>query len=118
MQRPAEFPTIEFVPGDHVTFTITLKNAAGALIDLTGYTAAAQVRAISGGDSDPLLASFVIVNEPLDTDGSIQLRLTNVSTASLKGKKNLAWDLQTTTPGGIVRTVVSGQLRPLPDVTQ
>lgn len=116
MQRPGEFPPIYFVPGDTVAFTVALKDSDGVAIDLTGTTVAAQVRSISGTDTDPLLATYTIANT-VGVAGTVDLRLDPADSLVLKGKRNIAWDLQVTYLDDTVRTVVSGLMIPVKDVT-
>lgn len=87
---------------------------AGAPVDVSGYTLAAQVRR---KHSDPeILATFAIDLDP-QTVGRFQLTLTPTITAALPAK-DAVWDLQFTQPDGQVFTYLHGKVAVSAEVTR
>lgn len=105
---------LSIVRGDDYRVVITL-SVDGLPFDLTGYTAAAQIRASTAG-SAPLIADFVATVETPETDGIITLELDHDTTALFT--VNGVWDLQITDGADWVSTVVSGAVTVVPDVTR
>ena len=101
-------PTLQ--RGDSWGITVRPTTSDGSPIDLTGWTATAQVR--SKADSTDVLATMTVVVGAND----IAVSLPPAETARLSGK--LVWDLETVDAGGIVRTLLSGTLTIVADVTR
>lgn len=78
-------------------------------VDLTGATVAAEIRDQSAGAV--IIPLVLVVTLPNIIDAT--LSNTDCQACPTKG----VWDLQITFPGTIVRTVLSGDVRVTPDVT-
>ena len=76
------------------SITVTLADAAGATIDLTGWTPSAEVREASG-------TTLVIDLAPTIDDGSVVFGLTDEQTDTLT-IGSYRWDLLIENPGGEV----------------
>ena len=85
---------------------------SGAL-NLTGYTAAAQLRKSHGSST----ATAFTATLASATDGIVQIKLTDVVTAALSYGRYV-WDLQLTTGGGNKLKVVEGIATIRPSVTR
>lgn len=89
-------------------FVLWQDDAHTVAVDLTGWTARAQVRCAPGG---PVMA---------DLDVAIELPQTvtlHLDAATSAGLANGRWDLQLDDGGGNVRTVLAGRVDVGPDVT-
>lgn len=90
------------------TFLIWSDASKTTPVDLTGYTAKAQLRDRPGGSTIvPTTVDIIIPNT---------LVMTLDSTDS-KNTVNGVWDLQLTSPDSTVVTIVAGQVTVTPDVT-
>lgn len=99
--------------GDAVKFTVSVKDAANAAVNLTGYTAKAQLKT-SFTDASPV--EFVCtITTP--TDGVVSVYLAPATTATLIAGESYIWDFQLTEPGGDVRTYLAGDVTVIPEVT-
>ena len=95
--------------GDTLQETFTFTDDDGDNLDLAGYTFTSQVRRNADG---ALIASFAI-----GVSGNAVTRTLNATTtASLDG--TYVHDLQWVDPGGKVRTLLSGDLEIVDDVTR
>ena len=99
--------------GDALRFTLTIKDSLGAAVNLTGYTAKAQLKT-SYSDSSPI--DFV-VTIPTPANGVVSVYLAPATTAALIPGSSYIYDLQLTAPGGDVRTYLKGDVSVLPEVT-
>ena len=112
MSTPANYPlTIRI--GDTETVNLTMQDSAGAAINITGRTYAAQIR--STPDASTVLATFAcsIVNA---ATGKMAATLTATTTAALT-PGGAVWDLQETN-GTVVTTLLSGPVTIVQDVTR
>lgn len=98
--------------GDAQGWTLHLYTDPDATVayDLTGATAKAEVRAVSGG------AVLAILGSAITLPNVVDLTLAAVESAKLPPGR-LRWDLQLTFPGGVVRTVVAGPVTVTADIT-
>lgn len=112
LQLPAEMD-VRIVRGDDFTLDIALTDDAGAAIDITGFTFAAQVRAEA--DSPYELATWTVGDRD-DAAGTFTLTLAAADTAVLPEVS--VSDLQGTDAGGKKRTYLSINLVCLKDVTR
>lgn len=85
----------------------------GAVMDLTGWSAASQVREFP--DGGPLLASMDISIVP--EEGKMVLTIPAETTAGFTVSL-YAWDLKATDADGIVRYYVGGKFEVIPSVTE
>lgn len=99
--------------GDTEQVTLFIKDSAGAAVNITGRSYAAQIR--QGVDSSTVLASFTcaIVDAAA---GKMTATLSATTTAAL-ATGNAVWDLQETN-GSVVTTLVGGQCSIVRDVTR
>jgi hypothetical protein len=84
----------------------------GAAMDLTGYTAKAEIR--SGKDVEDLIVAFQVTVDPLI--GSIVLGLTDTQTILLNDMG--FWDLVLTDPHGKRENYIEGSVKVLGTVTR
>jgi hypothetical protein len=78
--------------------TFTYKNSAGTAVDLTGYTAAAQIRSsFSATEKTDLTVSI-----PTPANGQIVVSLTATETAALTLESGV-WDLELTYGATVTR---------------
>lgn len=99
--------------GDTVKFTVTVKDSNNAAVNLTGYTAKAQLKT-SYTDASPI--NFVTaITSP--TTGVVTISLAPATTAALDPSKSYIWDFQLTEPSGDVRTYLAGDVTVIPEVT-
>jgi|13_taG_2_1085334.scaffolds.fasta_scaffold24348_3 hypothetical protein len=96
------------------TFTqnIVVKNAAGTVIDLTGYTGRAHLRLEY--TTDEYTAFTVTIPSP--TDGTINLSLTAAQTEALEPERHV-YDVELVS-GATVHRVVQGNATVYPEVTK
>lgn len=83
-------------------------------INLTGYTAAAQIRT-NHSDANPLL-TFTCTIDPLV--GKITVRATHIQTGALVAPSEAVWDLRLTSPGGDIDRTFEGRVEITPGVTR
>jgi hypothetical protein len=101
--------------GDDYAARVTVQDTAGNPADITGYTAAAQIRRDVADNSNKVAAEFGIsVESPY-----IYLSLASVETQQLPAG-SYVWDLQVTAPApsGRVSTVLAGAVTVRAEVTR
>lgn len=96
--------------GDDLLLSVTVDNPGEIPADLTGYTARAQIR--PSAPSAVVLAEFTTAIAA----NVISLTLTAEVTSTLT--RNAAWDLQITSPGGVVTTLAYGVVKVTKEVTR
>jgi len=106
--------------------TFTLKDASGAVINLSTYTGRGQIRKYHRSD-DPPEATFVVAFFTNGTDGKLVISLTAAVTAALTAgetvgdvRSKYVYDIElfvTATPT-IVRRILEGDLYVSPEVTR
>lgn len=95
--------------GDTLTEQFTFSDDDGDELDLTGYTFTSQVRRTANG---PLVVAFAVTKS-----GNVVTRtLSSAATAALDG--NYVQDVQWVDPQGRTRTILSGDLEIVDDVTR
>ena len=90
--------------------TVAWKNPDGTAIDLSGWTAACQIR-----DGQTLLAT--VTTAITGTAGTVSLSLPAAQTAALPAV-TAKYDLFLTAPGGAVTRLLAGTVSILPRTTQ
>lgn len=80
-----------------------VQDSSGTAINLTGYSARAQIRPVK--DSSELIASFTVVITA--AEGKIAISLTDVQTLALDESKAW-WDLEVTDPSSLRQNYVEG----------
>lgn len=109
---PANYDLIVY-QGDALSFTITVKDSIGAAVNLTGYTAKAQLKT-SYSDGSPI-AFVTTITTP--ASGVVSVYLAPATTTALIPGSAYIYDFQLTAPGGDVRTYLKGDVTVLPQVT-
>jgi hypothetical protein len=108
-EPPAQVDLIVYA-GDDYAVEVGVFDPGGAAADLTGYTAAAQVR-----PSPP--ADLVLVEFAATITGNVvTLILTHDQTALFE--RDASWDVQITSAGAIVTTLAYGAVRVIREVTR
>jgi hypothetical protein len=102
---------LKLVAGDSFSRTVRLQEQNGDPIDLTGLTGRAQIRDRPKGK---LLAEFT-VTIPTPTNGEITFSLDTTQTRALPGAG--VWDLELDGGTTNTHTIVSGDVKVIPDVT-
>ena len=107
--------------GDTQTLVITYQNSDGEVIDITGYSAKSQLRAKAGDYESPPLAEIteadgIVVDGPA---GKLTLTFDDAITGvALDGLKKVVWDVEITSPAGVVTTLAIGSITLVNDVTR
>jgi hypothetical protein len=102
---------VKMTQGDDLIETFIFRDSDGELLDLGSYTFASQVRQTAAGSA---IASFTIA---VDTNTSTVVRsLGTAVTSGLLGK--YVHDMQWTDPDGDIRTLISGNLEVVAEVTR
>jgi hypothetical protein len=97
--------------------SILWRSLAGTLVDLTGFSAKAQVR-VNYASEDPML-SFDSADGSIELGGVAGTIILNASaedTASLV--RSGVWDLKLTDGAGTVTFLLEGKVKCLPEVTR
>lgn len=111
---PATF-NITIRMGDTETISVAIKDSAGAAVNITGRTYAAQIRA--NAEDTTILATFSC-SVTSAVAGTLQATLSATDTRALTPGLGV-WDLQETiTSGGVVTTLLAGQVTIVQDVTR
>ena len=99
---------------DYLT-TVTVTDSSGAALDLTGYTAAAQIRKTY--ESSSATVSFTVAFNADRTTGKLDLTLTGVQTAAIT-QGRYVYDVLITSGASAKTRVVEGIVTINPRVTQ
>lgn len=99
--------------GATLVLEIECQDDLGQPMDLTGYTAQAQVR-YRHGDANPAAVFSVTMNE---TPGLVSLTLGAGQTAAL-AKPFGVWDCELHAPGGVVQRLAEGKVSVSPEVSR
>ena len=100
--------------GANFSTTLTINDSTGSALDLTNYTAIAQIRkSPSSSTSVSFTAAFV---DPR-TSGKITLTLTDTQTTALEAGR-FVYDVVITAADGTKTRVVEGQVTVNPSVTR
>ena len=91
-----------------------MTDATGSVLDLTGYSAAAQIRKTYGSSSAS--ATFA-TSTGTPSQGKVTLSLTDTQTAGLSSGRYV-YDLNITSGSGVKTRVVEGQAIITPGVTR
>lgn len=120
-QTPGGTLGVDFLPsnfdlvlykGDYFPLRVTLKDPVTTLpIDLTGYTAAAQIRT---DFEDPIAYDFEVAITP--GIGQVDLLLSSATSETIPAG-SYVWDFEVTDPSGNVRTYITGDVQMLNEVT-
>jgi hypothetical protein len=103
---------VRMVQGDSLRETFVFRDTDGALIDLTGFTFASQVRETAAGTA---VATFTIDSSEL-ADGRVSRSLGTAVTGGLVGR--FVHDFEVTEPDGSRRTLLGGGFVGVAEVTR
>ena len=95
--------------------TLTIKQANGNPMNLTGYTAAGKIR--TKYKSPISLIDFAMTFLDPRTDGKLKMSLTAVETAGLEARNNCVYDVEITL-NGTVQRLIQGQVDIVPEATK
>jgi len=109
---PANLP-ITIRTGDTETISVAIKDSAGAAVDITGRTYAAQIRSTT--DASTVVATFSCTITSAAA-GTLAASLSAATTAALTPGLGV-WDLQETN-GTTVTTLLAGPVTIVQDVTR
>lgn len=103
--------TLQIVRGDEVTFS-----AIFAGVDLTGYTLSAGVYSGFGPTATDTLVVTPTVTVTTATannvtSSTVQVSMTETQTAAISPIGSSRWYLRWVSPGGVTRTILSGQVQ-------
>ena len=99
---------------DYLT-TVTVTDSSGVALDLTGYTAAAQIRKTY--ESSSTTVAFTVAFNSDRTTGKLDLTLTGAQTAAVT-QGRYVYDVLITSGAGALTRVVEGISTINPRVTQ
>mgnify|MGYP001226039187 FL=1 len=99
--------------GTDFTVTVDVSDATGGILDLTGYSAAAQIRKTYGSSSK---VDFT-TSTGTPSQGKVTMSLTDTQTSALESGRYV-YDLNITSGGGVTTRVVEGQAIITPGVTR
>ena len=100
--------------GTDYSIVVDCTDVSGEVLDLTGYTAAAQIRKTY---SSTTAVNFTVSVRSPATAGILDVSLTNAQTNAMKAGRYV-YDIEITSSGGIKDRVIEGQLEIMPGVTQ
>ena len=95
------------------TETLTVKDSAGDVVDLTGQTITSKLRKTHLSSSSTSFTTAIVSA----TAGTCSITLTDTVTSGLT-EGRYVWDLTTTTSGGLITRRVEGRVTITPSVTR
>ena len=95
------------------TQTLTVKDSAGAVVDLTGQTVTSKIRKTHLSTTSYSFTTALVSA----TDGTCSITMTDTVTASLT-EGRYVWDLTTTPSGGLITRQIEGRVTVTPSVTR
>jgi len=99
--------------GTDFTVTVDVSDATGGILDLTGYSASAQIRKTYGSSTK---VDFT-TSTGTPSQGKVTMSLTDTQTSALESGRYV-YDLNITSGGGVTTRVVEGQAIITPGVTR
>jgi hypothetical protein len=99
--------------GDTLTFSMVLKNGATP-IDITGWTALAQIKKVSDSTAAETPSLTVTVGT---TDGKVTISLSDTGTSALQGATDYKYDVQLS-DGTNKRTFIGGKITVTEDISE
>lgn len=104
---------IEIYQGDTFGFALQFKDSTNALINVTGWSALAQIKN-SDGTPAPTAAFTTVIGT---TDGKITIKLTDVQSGDLP-EGEYKYDVQVTDSAGNKRTYIGGRITVVEDISE
>lgn len=99
--------------GTDFSVTVDVTDTAGDILELSGYTAAAQIRKTYSSSSVSATFSTSIA----EIAGQVTISLTDTQTTALESGRYV-YDLNITSAAGVVTRVIEGQAIVTPGVTR
>jgi|TARA_B100001094_G_scaffold326730_1_gene383469 hypothetical protein len=99
--------------GTDFSITVDVTDTAGGVLNMSGYTAAAQIRKTYGSSS----VSSTFSTSIAESTGQVTLSLSDTQTSALDSGRYV-YDLNVTSGGGQTTRVVEGQAIVTPGVTR
>ena len=110
---PVKRQDLDIYQGDDPAWEVFVDTGDGVTpADITGYTALAQIRR-SVADQDPVV---VVTMTAAVVSPNVSLSLSHDQTELLCGR--YVWDLQLTSPAGIITTILRGNVSVTAEVTR
>jgi len=100
--------------GTTYSLTISVADATGAAVNLTGYTLRAQLRKSYGATS---YTSFTTSAGAVPADGELTISLTDAQTSALKSGRYV-YDIEIVDTSSVVTRVLEGIVTITPEVTK
>jgi len=110
----AVYSNIVIDQGADYSASIDVTDSDGDTIDLTGYTAAGQIRKTY---SSSTAVDFAVSIASPATAGILNIGLSNTQTNTMKAGRYV-YDIEITNSGGVKTRVLEGQVEITPGVTQ
>ena len=95
------------------TQTLTIKDSAGDVVDLSGQTVTSKLRKTHLSSSATSFTRAIVSA----TAGTCSITLTDTVTSALT-EGRYVWDLTTTTSGGLITRRIEGRVTVTPSVTR
>lgn len=99
--------------GTDFSITVDVTDSAGEILELSGYTAAAQMRKTYSSSS----ASATFSTSIAELAGQVTISLTDAQTSAIEAGRYV-YDLNITSGAGLVTRVIEGQAIVTPGVTR
>ena len=99
--------------GTDFSITVDVTDSAGDILDLSNYTASAQIRKTYSSST----VSETFSTTVSELAGQVTLSLTDTQTSGLEGGRYV-YDLNITSNGGVTTRVIEGQAIVTPGVTR
>lgn len=100
--------------GADFSTSITVTDAYGSIVDLSGYTGEGQIRKHY---TSTTAVDFTVTFSTPRTDGIVTLSLSNLQTANMEAGRYV-YDVELTTAGGVVTRLAEGIATVTPQVTR
>jgi len=110
----AVYSNIVIDQGADYSASIDVTDSDGDTIDLSGYTAAGQIRKTY---SSSTAVNFTVSIASPATAGTLNIGLSNTQTNAMKAGRYV-YDVEITNTGGVKTRVLEGQVEITPGVTQ
>jgi len=110
----AVYSNIVIDQGADYSASIDVTDSDGDTIDLSGYTAAGQIRKTY---SSSTAVNFTVSIASPATAGTLNIGLSNTQTNAMKAGRYV-YDVEITNSGGVKTRVLEGQVEITPGVTQ
>tara|TARA_B100000927_G_C16457462_1_gene466441 strand:+ start:451 stop:786 length:336 start_codon:yes stop_codon:yes gene_type:complete len=110
----AVYSNLTIDQGTDFSFAVDVTDTDGNALNLTGFTAAGQIRK---SYSSSTKVDFVCSVRSPATAGILDISLTNTQTNAMKAGRYV-YDVEITSGAGLKDRVIEGQLEVMPGVTQ